>query len=64
MNTKINSVAFSMTPLSMIMHQVAKTLLHRNFFYIHILRVTKTTNNAFSMTIFVESNLLVSITHI
>ena len=40
-----------MTPLSKIMHQVAKTILHRNFFYIHILKVTKTTNNAFLMTL-------------
>ena len=40
-----------MTPLSWIMHQVAKTIHHRNFFYIHILKVTKTTKNAFSMTL-------------
>ena len=40
-----------MTPLSRIMHQVAKTILHRKFFYIHILRGIKTTNNAFSMTL-------------
>ena len=51
MVTKANSIAFSMTPLSRIMHQVAKTILHRNIFYIHILRVIKTTNNAFLMTL-------------
>ena len=32
MNTKINSIAFSMTPLSRIMHQVANAILHRTFF--------------------------------
>ena len=40
-----------MTQLPRIMHQVAKTILHRNFFYIHILRVIKRTSNAFLMTL-------------
>ena len=51
MNRKINSIAFSMTPLSMIMHQVAKIIIYWNFFYIYILRVIKTINNAFLMTL-------------
>ena len=40
-----------MTPLSRIMYQVAKTILQKNFFYSHIWRVIKTTNNAFLMTL-------------
>ena len=39
-----------MAPLSRIMHQIARTILHSKFCYIYTLIVMKTTNNAFSMT--------------
>ena len=46
-SSKANSVVFSMAPLSRIIQQFAKKILHRDFFYIHIFRVIKTTHNAF-----------------
>ena len=39
-----------MTPLFWILHQVAKIIIYRNFFYIRTLILIKTNYNAFSMT--------------
>ena len=47
---KTTNNAFSITPLSRIMHQVAKTILHRNFCYIYTKIIIKIIYNAFSMT--------------